>query len=110
MMRNRTWMLVALLLAMPTFAPHAAAAGGTFMAAPQSASEALSQASPDVDRDEEANNMKEVKDSRPKRPGPAPTRNPNGSLNAERAGALAEVPGLINNGLRCVANGGVPKH
>jgi RHS repeat-associated protein len=60
--------------------------------------------------DEEANNMKEVKDSRPKRPGPAPTRNPNGSLNAERAGALAEVPGLINNGLRCVANGGVPKH
>ncbi len=53
--------------------------------------------------DKDANNIKEVKDSQPKRPGPAPTRNPNGGSNAEKANAFAAIPALVNNGLRCIA-------
>ena len=59
MMRNRTWIVVAFLLAMPSFTAHAAAAGSAFMAAPQSASAAQNQASPDADRDEDASDMEE---------------------------------------------------
>jgi RHS repeat-associated protein len=60
--------------------------------------------------DKDLNNMKEVKDSSPKRPGPAPTHNPNGTVNAQTVGALSEVPGLVNNGLRCIANSSAQHH
>jgi len=51
---NKMWMVVAFLLAMPSFASHAAAAPSAFIATPQSASSAQSQTSADADRDEEA--------------------------------------------------------
>ncbi|HXN53072.1 MAG TPA: HEAT repeat domain-containing protein [Candidatus Acidoferrum sp.] len=58
-MRNRAWIVVAFLLAMPSFAPHAAAAFSASIAAPQSASAAESQASDATDRDEEANDFEQ---------------------------------------------------
>src|SRR5258708_2472997 len=52
MMRNRTWIVVALLLAMPSIAPYAKGAIGSAIAAPQSASAAQSQASADAEGNE----------------------------------------------------------
>src|SRR5262249_36922761 len=63
-----------------------------------------------TEADKKINNMKEVKGPSPKRPGPAPTRNRNGSVYVERVGSFAEVPGLINNGLRCISNSSAPQH
>jgi RHS repeat-associated protein len=54
--------------------------------------------------DEDLNNGKLVKDSRPKRPGPAAKTNRDGSQNVETASALAEAASLVNNGARCIAN------
>jgi HEAT repeats len=58
MMRNRAWILVAVLLAMPSIAPHAAAARA-FVAPPQSASAPRSAVSAGADRDEKASDMEE---------------------------------------------------
>jgi HEAT repeats len=57
-MRNRTWIVLAVLLAMPSLASRAAASS-VFIAAPQSASSPQSQASADADRDEEASDMEQ---------------------------------------------------
>jgi RHS repeat-associated protein len=54
--------------------------------------------------DKDFYNLKEVKDSSPKRPGPAAQDNRNGAERAETTGSFAEVPGLVNNGLECIAN------
>jgi hypothetical protein len=58
-MRNRTWIVVALLLAMPSIAPYAKGAIGSAVDAPQAASAAQSQASADAERDEEASDMEQ---------------------------------------------------
>jgi hypothetical protein len=58
-MRNRTWIAVALLLGMPSFASRAAGARSTFIGAPQSISAPQSPASVDADRGEEARDMDE---------------------------------------------------
>jgi len=55
-MRNRAWIVLAVLLAMPSLASRAAASSA-FIAAPQTASGPQSQASADADRDEEASDM-----------------------------------------------------
>ncbi len=57
-MRNRAWIVLAVLLAMPSLASRAAASSA-FIAAPQSASGPQSQASADADRDEEASDMEQ---------------------------------------------------
>jgi hypothetical protein len=57
MMRNRTWIVVALLLALPSVALPAAAARSAF--APQSAAAAQSQASAGADRDEVASDREQ---------------------------------------------------
>ena len=57
-MRNRTWIVLAVLLAMPSLASRAAASS-VFIAAPQSASGPQSQASADADRDEEASDIEQ---------------------------------------------------
>jgi HEAT repeats len=57
-MRNRTWIVLAVLLAMPSLASRAAASS-VLIAAPQSASSPQSQASADADRDEEASDMEQ---------------------------------------------------
>jgi RHS repeat-associated protein len=54
--------------------------------------------------DEDLNNGKLVKDSRPKRPGPAPKYNPDGTQSSETTSALGEAVSLANNGARCLAN------
>jgi hypothetical protein len=59
MMRNRTWIVVALLLAMPSIALYAKGAIGSAIAAPQSASAAQSQASADAERNEQASDMEQ---------------------------------------------------
>ncbi|MCU1241356.1 MAG: hypothetical protein JWO71_2082 [Candidatus Acidoferrum typicum] len=56
---NRTWIVLAVLLAIPSFASRAAAAPSAFFAAPQSASGTQSPASVDTDRDEEATEMEQ---------------------------------------------------
>jgi hypothetical protein len=53
MMRNKTWIVVALLLAMPSFA-QSTDASSVRQAAPHPAVSSQSQAVPDADRDEEA--------------------------------------------------------
>src|ERR1700730_7396267 len=58
-MRNTAWIVVALLLTIPTFAQHAAPAFSAVIAAPQSASATQSRASAAADRDEEANDMEQ---------------------------------------------------
>lgn len=58
MMRNRTWMVVALLLAMPSFAQRTAASS-VRQVAPHTAVSSQSQAAPDVDRDEETGDMEQ---------------------------------------------------
>ena len=58
MMRNRAWIVLALLLATPSLAPRAAAASSS-IASPQSATAAQSQTTADADRDEEASNMEQ---------------------------------------------------
>jgi hypothetical protein len=55
---NRAWIVVALLLAMPSTSPHAAAALRA-IASPQSASAAQNQASADAERDEQASDMEQ---------------------------------------------------
>jgi HEAT repeat protein len=57
-MRNTAWIVVALLLTIPTFAQHAAPAFSAVIAAPQSASATQSRASAATDRDE-ANDMEQ---------------------------------------------------
>src|SRR6266481_3241788 len=57
-MRNRAWIVLAVLLAMPSLASRAAASSA-FIAAPQTASGPQSQASADADRDEEASDMEQ---------------------------------------------------
>ncbi len=52
---TRAWILIALVLAMPTLAPESVAASGV----PQSAGAAQSQTQADADRDEQAANMEE---------------------------------------------------
>jgi HEAT repeats len=60
MTRSRAWILVALLLAMPSIAPHAAAARTSSVAPPpQSAFVPQSPASADTDRDEPASDVEE---------------------------------------------------
>ena len=56
-MRNRTWIVLAVLLAMPSVPSRAASS--VFIAAPQSASSSQSQASADADRDEEASDIEQ---------------------------------------------------
>jgi HEAT repeats/Tetratricopeptide repeat len=56
---NRMWIVVALLLAIPSFAARAAAASSVFIAAPQSPSGTQSPASADADRDEETTDMEQ---------------------------------------------------
>jgi hypothetical protein len=55
MMRNRTWIVIAVLLATPGIAPHAARA----FAAAQSASAVQSAATSDMDRDQVASDMEQ---------------------------------------------------
>jgi hypothetical protein len=56
---NKMWIVVALLLAMPSFASRATGASSAFIAAPQSASGSQSPASTDADRDEETTDMEQ---------------------------------------------------
>jgi len=59
---SRTWIVLAVLLAMPSFASHAAATAPTssvFIAVPQSASSTQNPGSADADRDEEATDMEQ---------------------------------------------------
>src|SRR6202048_407704 len=58
-MRNTAWIVVALLLTVPTSAQHAAPAFSAVIRAPQSASATQSRASAAADRDEEANDMEQ---------------------------------------------------
>jgi HEAT repeats len=58
-MRNRAWIVVAVLLAMPSLAPRAAAAFSSTVAEPQSASATQSQTSADADRDEQGSDMEQ---------------------------------------------------
>ena len=60
--------------------------------------------------DENFYNGKAVKDSKPKRPGPSPKYNPNGSTRAEAGGALAEAADLVHNGGQCIANSQASQH
>jgi hypothetical protein len=53
-MQNKMWIVVALLVAVPTAAPRAAASARTLGAAPQSASSPQSPATADADNDEDA--------------------------------------------------------
>jgi HEAT repeats len=55
-MRNRTWIVLAVLLAMPSLASRAAASS-VFIAAPQSASGSQDPVSADAGRDDEASDM-----------------------------------------------------
>jgi len=59
LMRNRAWIITALLLAVPNVAPRASGAVASVMAEPQSASGAPSQPTPDADRDEVASDMEQ---------------------------------------------------
>jgi hypothetical protein len=59
MKRNRVWMFVVVLLAMPSIAPHGAAASPRFAAPPQSAVAPQTPASADADRDEQASDMEQ---------------------------------------------------
>jgi RHS repeat-associated protein len=54
--------------------------------------------------DEASNNGRLVKDSSPKRPGPASNLNPNGSNNADATSAIGVAAQLVNNGGQCIAN------
>jgi hypothetical protein len=56
-MRNRTWIVVALLLAMPSISPRPANAAGAAMVLQQS--ETQSQSRADSDREEQSSNMEE---------------------------------------------------
>jgi hypothetical protein len=58
-MGNKPWIVVALLLGMPSFASHVAAARNILIAAPQSVSVPQGQPSTAADRDEEARSMDE---------------------------------------------------
>jgi HEAT repeats len=57
-MRNRTWIVLAVLLAMPSLASRAAASS-VFIAAPQSASGSQDPVSADAGRDDEASDMEQ---------------------------------------------------
>jgi hypothetical protein len=57
-MRNGTWIVFAVLLAMPSFASRAAARNASIVA-PQSASSAQQPASADADRDDDARDMEQ---------------------------------------------------
>ena len=59
MTRNRVWMFVAVLLAMPAVALHSAAASPRLAAPPQSASAPQSPETADTDRDEQASDMEQ---------------------------------------------------
>ena len=63
-MRNRIWIVVALLLAMPSITPHATGAIGSAIPTQQSASAIESQASADTGRDEEASDMAQDREDR----------------------------------------------
>jgi len=63
MMRNRAWIVLALLLATPSLAPRAAAASSP-IASPQSATAAQSQTTADADRDEEASDVEQDRQDR----------------------------------------------
>jgi hypothetical protein len=58
-MQNRTWIVLAVLLAMPSCASRAAAAPSVSIVVPQSASGTQAPASAEADRDEEATDMEQ---------------------------------------------------
>jgi RHS repeat-associated protein len=60
--------------------------------------------------DKDVNNGKEVKESRPKKPGPAANYNPYGAERSETASGLAEATHLVNNGFQCIANTRAQQH